>query len=108
MLVGCVGAAPGHTLEPPTTITHKPPNSYMLNMGCTENVAAAAATARNGMNQKLCWIHNVCEFWNFTHTAEPKNMVEGTTPMLIYRPGGGFRLGLLVWAVFICFTMCFR
>ena len=60
VLVGCVGAAPGHTLEPPTTITHKPPNSYMLNMGCTENVAAAAATARNGMNQKWYWIHNAC------------------------------------------------
>ena len=28
--------------------------------------------------------------------------------MLIDRPGGGFRLGLPVWAVFICFTMCFR
>ena len=28
--------------------------------------------------------------------------------MLIDRPGGGFRLGLPAWAVFICFTMCFR
>ena len=47
VLVGCVGAAPGHTPETPRTITHDPPNPYMLNMGCTENVAATAATTRN-------------------------------------------------------------